>query len=109
MTDECKRCGTQLFEGLCTDLTCPFSDHLQTCEAGWAGHYKHTGGACTCGVKVFEVPIVYRGQLNYLIKTTDKDKAEEFARARYGAGHEADNLGNEWEEIERVGEITNPG
>ena len=36
----CKRCGSALDakETFCTDETCPFSDHMQTCTNGWYGH-----------------------------------------------------------------------
>jgi uncharacterized CHY-type Zn-finger protein len=35
----CGRCGSQLdSQGYCKDLTCPFNDHLQSCNAGWNGH-----------------------------------------------------------------------
>jgi hypothetical protein len=36
---ECQRCGSPLdVDGLCTDETCPFSDHQQDDEGGWSGH-----------------------------------------------------------------------
>ena len=35
----CTRCDTELGEeGLCQDVTCPFSDCLQSDPAGWTGH-----------------------------------------------------------------------
>jgi hypothetical protein len=35
----CKRCGSRInTQGYCSDLTCPFSDHKQPCDAGWNGH-----------------------------------------------------------------------
>jgi len=54
---KCTRCGTWLdAEDYCEDEACPFSDHLQDCRQGWAGHPKclsHRGVAhasdCTCG------------------------------------------------------------
>lgn len=37
----CKRCGGDLGEnGLCTDPTCPFDSHAQSCEKGWTGHIE---------------------------------------------------------------------
>ncbi len=30
--DKCKKCGSPLEDGLCTDETCPYSDHEQTEE-----------------------------------------------------------------------------
>jgi hypothetical protein len=47
----CRRCGGTLEGGVCSDETCPFSDHLQTCERGWIGHPEHTANEdtpCTC-------------------------------------------------------------
>jgi hypothetical protein len=35
---DCVRCGSPLEEGFCSDATCPFSDHRQDCQLGWAGH-----------------------------------------------------------------------
>jgi hypothetical protein len=55
---------------------------------------------------LFEVPIVYRGQCNYLVPASNKEEAEAIARAKFSAGAAPDDLGNEWEEIERVGTIT---
>ena len=34
----CKRCGSRLHRGRCSDVTCPFNDHDQSCNAGWSGH-----------------------------------------------------------------------
>ena len=36
----CERCDSPLDVDrlFCTDLSCPFSDHLQTCPKGWTGH-----------------------------------------------------------------------
>ncbi len=46
---ECDRCGSNLdTAGKCTDATCAFSDHIQSCPAGWAGHPEHPSGPCTC-------------------------------------------------------------
>jgi len=46
---ECDRCGSDLdAAGKCTDATCPFSDHLQSCPAGWSGHPERPAGPCTC-------------------------------------------------------------
>ena len=35
---KCKRCGSQIIKGFCSDETCPFAVHLQDCQAGWNGH-----------------------------------------------------------------------
>jgi len=37
----CARCGSPLKDGFCTDRTCPFDRHPQTCSAGWSGHPAH--------------------------------------------------------------------
>lgn len=54
----------------------------------------------------YEVPIVYRGQSNYIVEAADAQEAERIARAKFNGGDQSDELGNEWESIERVGEIT---
>jgi hypothetical protein len=46
--NECQRCNNKLNDGLCCDETCPFSEHQQTCPAGWEGHPKHATGPCNC-------------------------------------------------------------
>ena len=36
---DCARCGSEIWDdGRCEDETCPFSDHDQSCLAGWSGH-----------------------------------------------------------------------
>ena len=35
---DCKRCGSPLDNGICSDQTCPFSSHGQSCPVGWTGH-----------------------------------------------------------------------
>lgn len=54
----------------------------------------------------YEVPIVYRGQSNYIVEAVSKADAKKKARTCFNNGHKPDELGNEWEEIERIGEIT---
>ena len=55
-TTHCQRCGTDLNpSGFCLDMTCPFSDHQQTCLVGWAGHpdqdpYPKDDGVGPCSV-----------------------------------------------------------
>jgi len=46
----CTRCDTPLnAKGYCKDETCPFSDHLQSCPAGWTGHPEVKGlTECNC-------------------------------------------------------------
>lgn len=55
----CKRCGCDVNDGYCSDISCPFSEHTQECPAGWQGHPEvqvpseflptHKSGDCTCG------------------------------------------------------------
>jgi hypothetical protein len=47
--DACARCSGTLVFGWCQDKTCPFSDHVQWCHAGWQGH-PQVGDehSCTC-------------------------------------------------------------
>lgn len=45
---DCKRCGSDINNGFCSNVTCPFSDHKQECPAGWNGHPEKNGGECTC-------------------------------------------------------------
>lgn len=49
----CKRCESHLENGFCTDETCPFENHWQSCQLGWTGHPKHPTveglpTECTC-------------------------------------------------------------
>lgn len=38
-SESCWRCASELdAEGFCTDITCPFNDHLQQCANGWIGN-----------------------------------------------------------------------
>ena len=37
----CRRCGTDIKSGRCSDVTCPFSDYPQDDPRGWAGHPEH--------------------------------------------------------------------
>jgi hypothetical protein len=53
----------------------------------------------------YEVPIVYRGQCNYVIEAVSANDAEVKARAMFANGDAPDTLGNEWETIERVGDV----
>ena len=41
ITGICERCSSPLESELCTDETCPFSDHGQACPVGWVGHDEH--------------------------------------------------------------------
>lgn len=53
----------------------------------------------------FNVPIVYRGISNYIVEADTPEKAREEAIRQFNDGEVTLYLlGNEWEEIERVGE-----
>jgi hypothetical protein len=54
--------------------------------------------------KTYEVPIVYRGLTNFIVEATSKEEAEKIARAKFNDGAAGDDLGNEFEEIEGIGE-----
>ena len=55
--------------------------------------------------KTYEVPIVYKGKCNYIVEASSEQEAEEIARSLWGNGKAPTELGNEWEEIDRIGEI----
>lgn len=50
----------------------------------------------------YEVAIVFKEQVNYIVEAENKEEAEEIAKARWENGEPPDDLGNEWAEIERV-------
>lgn len=53
----CDRCGTDLVYGLCSETTCPFSDHQQICPLGWHNHPERNveGKKCECDQKQVQV------------------------------------------------------
>jgi hypothetical protein len=53
----------------------------------------------------YEVPIVYTGQCNFIVEASSPDEAREIASSMFNEGERPDILGNEWERIERIGEI----
>lgn len=50
----------------------------------------------------YEVAIVYRGQCTFIVEADDPDAACAAARGRWEDGETADNLGADWEEVERI-------
>jgi hypothetical protein len=52
----------------------------------------------------FEVPIVYRGQCNFIVEAENAEAAKSLAESKFNNGDRPDDLGNEWEEIERIGD-----
>ena len=59
----------------------------------------------TSTLTTYEVPVIYRGQCNFIVTAESPEQAAELAEARFKGGMEPDLLGNEWEEIERVGSV----
>jgi hypothetical protein len=53
----------------------------------------------------FEVPIVYKGQCNFIVEASSIEEAENIARKMFNNGDRPDELGNEWEKIDRIGEV----
>lgn len=50
--ETCERCGSEVREGLCSDETCPFSDHKQRCPVGFHGHPERDNDLpCRCDNK----------------------------------------------------------
>jgi hypothetical protein len=54
----------------------------------------------------YEVPVVYRGQCNFIVEANSPQEAQELAAARFKTGEAPAELGNEWEEVDRLGEPT---
>lgn len=57
-------------------------------------------------ITTFCVPIIFRAQANYLIRSSSEQEAIDKATDRFRNGEESDPLGNEWQSIERIGVIT---
>jgi len=79
--------------------------HLQSCDddgyCNSCGHQDNDGDK-----KTYEVPIVYQGQVNFLVKADSEEEAKEIAESRWKAGVQPDKFGNEWQEIERFGKVS---
>lgn len=50
----------------------------------------------------YEVNIVYKGQKNYVLRTTSLDEAEDIAANLFKEGDNGTFLGTEYEEIQNV-------
>ena len=50
----------------------------------------------------YEVPIIYRGQCTFIVDADSPDEAKERAEAKFKGGDQPDEMGNEWEEVDRV-------
>lgn len=55
--------------------------------------------------KTFEVPIFYKGFINYIIEAESRDEAQSIACAKFNNNDEGDIPVIECEEIDRIGEI----
>jgi hypothetical protein len=56
----------------------------------------------------YVVPIIYRGQANYVVEASSFDEAKILAREAFEHGKDTAEevpLGNEWEEIEKFGTV----
>lgn len=54
----------------------------------------------------YEVPLLYKGQRSYIIEAETPEAAKDVAAARFCDGDDGVVLGNESEEFERFGEVT---
>ena len=50
----------------------------------------------------YEVPILYRGQANYIVEAETPDQAQKKAMKAFNNGDDADWLGNDMKAIEKV-------
>ena len=55
-------------------------------------------------LKLFDVPICFFGQENYIVKAKNKSEAEKLARARFDNGEDGD-LPSGFQKIDFIGEI----
>lgn len=53
----------------------------------------------------YEVPVVYKGQCNFIVEASSIEEAENMARRMFNNGDRPDELGNEWEKIDWIGEV----
>jgi hypothetical protein len=59
--------------------------------------------------KKYEVPVIYQGQCTFIVEAETPEQASNLAVAKFKNGDEPDELGNEWEEVDRVGTIEEVG
>lgn len=57
-------------------------------------------------MKTFYVPVLYRGQSNFVIRAKNEEAAKTEAVRRFNEGVEPDICGSEWEIVDRIGDIT---
>jgi hypothetical protein len=53
----------------------------------------------------FCVPVIYSGLSNFIVEADNKEEAETKARELFRGGETPDMLGNEYENVESIGEI----
>ena len=56
-------------------------------------------------MKKFEVPVIYKGLTNYIVEAETPEEASRKANQLFRNSEGSVDLGNEWEEIDHVGEI----
>lgn len=54
----------------------------------------------------YEVPIIYRGLSTFIVEANSEKEAAAKAESLFRNGEPAPVLGNEWEEIDSVGEVS---
>lgn len=50
----------------------------------------------------YEVTIVFKGQINYIVEASSEQEAEELGQGKYCNGEPATIFGNEWQSCENV-------
>lgn len=50
----------------------------------------------------YEVNVVYKGQINYLVEADSPEEAEEMALERWHNGDRGETLGTEWQSCEKT-------
>jgi hypothetical protein len=54
----------------------------------------------------FEVPVIYKGQCNFIVEAGSEEEATQIARRMFNNGDRPDELGNEWEKIDWIGDVS---
>ena len=53
----------------------------------------------------FCVPIVVKSMVNYIVEAASVEEAKQLAKQKWENGISPDDCGNEWEVIDRIGDI----
>lgn len=56
--------------------------------------------------RTFEVPIIYKGLVNFVVKAKSVEEAKAKALEMYGNSYEPTNLGNEFEYVDSIGDTS---